>query len=102
VLRVHRPAGYEIHHGRVVGALSAGAVRGTMVHGSLEDDGIRALYLADALGVESKASFPEARERRLDRLAELVEEYLDVEALLDLATHGAPRSLPVLPPGADR
>jgi adenosylcobyric acid synthase len=102
VLRVHRPAGYEIHHGRVVGSMTAGAVRGTMVHGSLEDDGIRALYLADALGVESKASFPEARERRLDRLAELVEEHLDVEALLDLATHGAPRSLPVLPPGADR
>ena len=50
----------------------------------------------------SQASFPEARERRLDLLGELVEEHLDVDALLDLATHGAPRSLPVLPPGADR
>ena len=73
-----------------------------MGHGSLEDDGIRALYLADALGVESRASFPAARERRLDLLGDLVEEHLDVDALLDLATHGAPRSLPVLPPGADR
>ena len=35
-------------------------------------------------------SFPEARERRLDLLGELVEEHLDVEALLDLATRGAP------------
>ncbi len=102
VLRVHRPAGYEIHHGRVVGSTSAGAVRGTMVHGSLEDDGTRARFLADALGVTSQASFPEARERRLDLLAELVEEHLDVDALVDLATHGAPRSLPVLPPGDRR
>jgi adenosylcobyric acid synthase len=102
VLRVHRPAGYEIHHGRVVGSTSAGAVHGTMVHGSLEDDGTRARFLTDALGVASRASFPEARERRLDRLAELVEEHLDVDALLELATHGAPRSLPVLPPGASR
>ena len=102
VLRVHRPAGYEIHHGRVVGSTSAGAVRGTMVHGSLEDDGTRARFLADALGVTSQASFPDARERRLDLLAALVEEHLDVDALVDLATHGAPRSLPVLPPGDRR
>jgi len=102
VLRVHRPAGYEIHHGRVVGSTTAGAVHGTMVHGSFEDDTTRATYLAGALGVTSQASFPEARERRLDLLAELVEEHLDVDALLDLATHGAPRSLPVLPPGDRR
>ncbi len=101
VLRVHRPSGYEIHHGRVTGSTVAGAVHGTMVHGSLEDDATRATYLAGALGVTSRASFPEARERRLELLAELVEEHLDVDALLDLATRGAPRSLPALPPGAD-
>ena len=78
----------------MVGSTSAGAVRGTMVHGSLEDDGTRSRFLADALGVTSQASFPEARERRLDLLAELVEEHLDVDALLDLATHGAPRACP--------
>ncbi|WP_348691923.1 cobyric acid synthase [uncultured Nocardioides sp.] len=85
VLRRHDPAGYEIHHGRVTGALEAGSVTGTMVHGALEDDTVRASYLATALGVRSQASFPAARERRLDLLGDLVEEHLDVEALLALA-----------------
>ena len=38
VLRLHQPAGYEIHHGRVTGRQEAGAVTGTMVHGAFEDD----------------------------------------------------------------
>ncbi|MEZ0580435.1 cobyric acid synthase [Nocardioides sp. MH1] len=84
-LRVHEPAGYEIHHGRVTGETRAGAVTGTMVHGSLEDDGIRSSYLREALGVASAVSFPAARERRLDLLGDLVEEHLDVDALLELA-----------------
>ena len=63
------PAGYEIHHGRVVGSTTAGAVRGTMVHGSLEDDGDPcALPRRRARRGPSQASFPEARERRLDLL----------------------------------
>ncbi len=45
VLRVHEPAGYEIHHGRVSGELRQGSVTGTMVHGSLEDDAHRSAYL---------------------------------------------------------
>ena len=102
VLRVHEPAGYEIHHGRVDGPSSAGSVTGTMVHGSLEDDSTRAAYLRAALGVTSAASFPAARERRLDLLGDLVEEHLDVDALLELASSGAPASLPVLPPGDRR
>lgn len=85
VLRRHRPAGYEVHHGRVAGELSSGAVTGTMVHGALEDDAHRAAYLSSALGVTSRASFPAARERRLDLLGDLVEEHLDVDALLALA-----------------
>ena len=56
-----------------------------MVHGALEDDEHRASYLRDALGVTSTASFPAARERRLDLLGDLVEEHLDVDALLGLA-----------------
>jgi adenosylcobyric acid synthase len=84
-LRVHEPAGYEIHHGRVTGETRAGAVTGTMVHGALEDDATRSSYLRDALGIESTASFPKARERRLDLLGDLVEEHLDVDALLELA-----------------
>jgi len=102
VLRLHEPSGYEIHHGRVTGSPRSGTVFGTMVHGSLEDDATRAAYLQETLGVTSSASFGAARERRLDLLGDLVEEQLDVEALLDLATHGAPASLPVLPPGDRR
>ncbi|QIG43619.1 cobyric acid synthase [Nocardioides anomalus] len=88
VLRTHQPAGYEIHHGRVSGPLVDGPVVGTMVHGSLEDDAYRARFLADALGVTSRASFPAARERRLDLLGDLVEEHLDVDGLLRLAREG--------------
>jgi adenosylcobyric acid synthase len=102
VLRTHEPSGYEIHHGRVTGDLRSGSVLGTMVHGGLEDDGTRAAYLSDALGLVSTASFPAARERRLDLLGDLVEEHLDVEALLALAVEGPPSGLPVLPPGVDR
>lgn len=85
VLRRHDPAGYEIHHGRVTGESESGAVSGTMVHGRLEDDAHRDAYLQQALGIRSAASFPAARERRLDLLGALVEEHLDVDALLALA-----------------
>jgi len=102
VLRAHEPAGYEIHHGRVSGELRRGSVTGTMVHGSLEDDAHRSAYLSEALDISSAASFPAARERRLDLLADLVEEHLDVDALHALATDGAPVSLPLLAPGVDR
>ena len=88
VLRRHEPAGYEIHHGRVAGQLTSGAVTGTMVHGSFEDDAARAAYLSATLGVTSRTSFPAARERRLDLLGDLVEEHLDVDALLRLAREG--------------
>lgn len=99
-LTVHEPAGYEIHHGRVDGTTEQGAVTGTMVHGRLEDDAHRAAYLAHTLGVASSVSFPAAREARIDRLADLVERNLDVDALLALAAGGAPAGLPLLPPGA--
>ncbi len=104
VLRAHGSAGYEIHHGRVSGELVDGPVRGTMVHGSLEDDDHRAAYLAAALPDRppSGVSFPAARERRLDLLGDLVEEHLDVDALLELARKGPAAGLPILPPGAHR
>jgi adenosylcobyric acid synthase len=88
VLRRHQPAGYEIHHGRTTGSLAAGAVSGTMVHGALEDDAHRAAFLTATLGLTSRASFTAARERRLDLLGDLVEEHLDVDALLRLAREG--------------
>ncbi|GAB3667538.1 cobyric acid synthase [Nocardioides korecus] len=109
-------SGYEIHHGRVtrgggeefLGGARSGAVFGTMWHGSLEGDQLRGALLAEvaaAVGhtrLPSEVSFPAARERRLDLLGDLVEEHLDVDALHDLAVHGAPEGLPLLPPGSHR
>ncbi|SDS05926.1 adenosylcobyric acid synthase (glutamine-hydrolysing) [Nocardioides scoriae] len=109
-------AGYEIHHGRItrgdaeefLGGARSGSVFGTMWHGSLEGDGFRQAFLGEVarlLGgsrAPSGASFPAARERRLDLLGDLVEEHLDVDALLGLATSGAPASLRLLEPGASR
>jgi len=102
-------AGYEIHHGHVtvgggaqefLGGARSGNVFGTMWHGSLEGDELRGAFLAAALGrPPSGASFTAARERRLDLLGDLVEQHLDIEALLGLARAGAPAGLPVLPPG---
>ncbi len=108
--------GYEIHHGRVtvgadeefLGGARADHVFGTMWHGCLEHDDFRTAFLAvvaRAVGhawAPSGVSFPEARERRLDLLGDLVERHLDIEALLDLATSGSPAGLPVLPPGDGR
>ncbi|MGV0907548.1 cobyric acid synthase [Mycobacterium novum] len=98
--------GYEIHHGRIsrgervrdfLGGVRAGAVFGTMRHGSFEGDALRAEFLAESLGMEpSGVSFPGAREHRLDLLADLVEQHLDVDALLALTRGGPPPGLPFL------
>jgi len=103
--------GYEIHHGRItrgvaedfLGGARAAKVFGTMWHGALEGDPFRRAFLAEALGAApSEVSFPAARDRRLDLLGDLVEQHLDVDALLALARDGAPDDLPLLPPGAAR
>jgi adenosylcobyric acid synthase len=99
--------GYEVHHGRVeassgedfAGGVRLGNVLGTMWHGSLEGDELRTALLGlVADRPPSGVRFADARERRLDLLGDLVEEHLDVGALLALARHGAPAGLPVLPP----
>jgi adenosylcobyric acid synthase len=107
-------AGYEIHHGRVtrgegaeefLGGARAGHVFGTMWHGSLESDSFRAAFLTEVARATghvwepSGVSFAAARERRLELLADLVEEHLDLDALHTLAVAGAP-DVPLLPPGA--
>ncbi|MFC7493982.1 MULTISPECIES: cobyric acid synthase [unclassified Nocardioides] len=123
VLRLPRGAalgtevgGYEIHHGRVtvgsgeefLGGARDGHLFGTMWHGCLEHDAFRSAFLREVawltghVWTPSSVSFPAARERRLDLLGDLVEHHLDVDALLDLATSGAPAGLPVLPPGDRR
>ena len=108
--------GYEIHHGRVtvgtgddfLGGARAGHVFGTMWHGCLEHDDFRSALLAEVARLTghpwqpSGVGFAAARERRLDLLGDLVEQHLDVDALLDLATGGAPAGLPILPPGDRR
>ncbi len=103
-------SGYEIHHGRIttgdaveefLGGARVGRVFGTMWHGSLEGDALRAAFLHETLGLApSGTCFPAARERRLDLLGDLVERHLDVDALLDLARNGCSPALPFLAPGA--
>lgn len=109
-------SGYAIHHGRVEigsgeafpGGVRSGAVAGTMWHGSLEGDAFREAWLglaAEAAGTSyapAGVRFAERRAVRLDLLGDLVEEHLDVDALLGLARRGAPAGLPVLPPGDRR
>ena len=89
--------GYEIHHGRItrgedeqwLGGARRGNVFGTMWHGAFEADDVRREWLA-AVGGTSTASFPAAREARIEALADAVEEHLDVDALLALVEHGPP------------
>ncbi|WP_284535736.1 cobyric acid synthase [Nocardioides sp. T2.26MG-1] len=110
-------SGYEIHHGVVtrgedaeefLGGARSGHVFGTMWHGALEGDAFRTAFLTEVARLTghvwepSGVSFGAARQRRLELLADLVEEHLDVAAIAGLATDGAPSGLPVLPPGADR
>lgn len=103
-------SGYEIHHGHVTtgpgveefpGGGRCGPVFGTMWHGAFEGDALRAGFLQHTLDLApSGVSFTGAREARLDLLGDLVERHLDVDALVELAIHGAPQHLPFLPPGA--
>ncbi|MGZ4494894.1 MAG: cobyric acid synthase, partial [Nocardioides sp.] len=105
--------GYEIHHGRVhrdggeefLGGARSGTVFGTLWHGSLEGDAFRAAWLREVaalLGRElapGDVSFAAVREDRIDRLADAVEEHLDVDRLLALAQDGPPAGLPVVAGG---
>ena len=101
--------GYEIHHGKVTvhgfgSALEndfepffadegcrSGAVAGTLWHGLFENDAFRRRYLsevAERAGREFVAStstcFSEKRELMIEMLADLVEEHVDIDALLGL------------------
>jgi adenosylcobyric acid synthase len=106
--------GYEIHHGRVtvgdatpfLGGARSGAVFGTMWHGSLEGDAFRRAWLAETAGLcalegfmPSSMSFPAARHRRIDDLADAVEENLDMDRVMALVEHGAPSDLPTVTGG---
>ncbi|WP_338892808.1 cobyric acid synthase [Rhodococcus sovatensis] len=104
-------AGYEIHHGRVVrggddpllrfsdgraeGSVS-GSVLGTHWHGLLESDDFRRMFLRWVAELSGRDGFEVAdatcvvamREQQLDLLADLVENNVDVDAVLDVIEHG--------------
>jgi adenosylcobyric acid synthase len=110
--------GYEIRHGRPLAdggrplittddgadeGCAVGSVLGTSWHGLLEhDDARRALlrWAAALRGIDfvpaPDVCFAAARERRLDRLGDLVEEHLDTDHLAALIERGAPNDLPDL------
>ena len=91
-----------------LGGSREGSVFGTMWHGSLESDAFRSAFLSEVARLTghvwepSGVSFAAARERRLELLADLVEEHLDMDAIHALALDGAPTNVPVLPPGTQR
>ena len=63
---------------------------GTNLHGLFESDGFRRAFLSAVAGRRHKTwqpgvlNFAEARESQIDRLADLIEMHLDVEAILGL------------------
>lgn len=92
--------GYEIHHGRVSTEGPAffgdegcveGVVAGTLWHGVFENDRWRRTYLSEIAQRANKSyvcdtehTFASRREARLDTLADLVDEFLDTDALVGL------------------
>jgi adenosylcobyric acid synthase len=109
-------SGYEIRHGRVfrhggeplfVGdglaeGCKVGATLGTSWHGVMESDGFRRSLLdwvARRRGLDwapGEEAFAAARERRLEKLGDVVAENVDREALLRLIDDGPPPGLPVI------
>ena len=115
--------GYEIHHGvadvdggepfvtdsagQALDGCRADAVWGTTWHGLLENDGFRRALLREAAARSGRdftpapdTCFAAAREERLDRLGDLIEQHADTDALLRLIEGGVPAGLPFVPPGA--
>jgi adenosylcobyric acid synthase len=93
-------AGYEIHHGRVVGDVDRsddGRIRGTTVHGLFESDDVRRAYLRDLAARRGKdfvpadgVSFAAARRARFDALADAVEAHVDVATIDRLIAESRP------------
>ena len=109
-------SGYEIRHGRVrrnggeplfvsegsEEGCRVGRVFGTSWHGAMESDGFRRAFLqwlAEERGLDwipGTQSFADAREKRLEKLGDLVAENIDREALLRLIDGGVPERLPTI------
>ena len=107
--------GYRIHHGRVrtdagepfvalddagageeVDGVHVGAVYGTTLHGLFESDGFRRAFLHRVAQHRNKAfvarstPFAAIREARIDRLADLLDAHLDLDAVVDLIASAEP------------
>jgi adenosylcobyric acid synthase len=99
--------GYEIHHGQVVrsGAedwsgigVRRDAVFGTHWHGLFDNDEFRRSWLTDAAAAAGRSGFVAAgdievsarRDAQLDVMADLLQNHLDVDAVMDLADAGPP------------
>jgi adenosylcobyric acid synthase len=109
--------GYEIHHGRTTrregtaawlalddgygvereGATRVdGSVLGTNLHGLFEEDDFRAAFLRHVGARRGKRfvpagiSFGAARQAQFDRLADLIEQHVDMDRLLRIVASGAP------------
>ena len=97
--------GYEIHHGVTTPAAPwvalnsgdeegasarEGRVLGTSVHGLFEADGFRNVFLSHVARragkpvQPSKLSFAEARQARADRIADVLEQHVDMAAIVKL------------------
>ena len=79
----HAVSGYEIHHGVVEAdgiLVGDGRFRGTSVHGLFESDAFRGAFL----GIDPEISFEGARQAQLDRVADVLEESLDLDRLFSL------------------
>jgi adenosylcobyric acid synthase len=59
-------------------------VRGSYLHGLFSADAFRASFLGQ-LGVESLAGYDDGVEATLDALADHLEEFMDLDQLLELA-----------------
>jgi len=112
--------GYQIHHGRTrpVDPWIAlddpdgpegsrghdGRVLGTNLHGIMESDSFRAAFLGAVAARggrpwgPSGASFAAAREARFDRLADLLEAHLDLDAVEQLVQRATTTSRPQVTP----
>ncbi|NKS73325.1 cobyric acid synthase [Rhodococcus hoagii] len=111
--------GYEIHHGRVRRNGDApllsygdggkegsvrGSVRGTHWHGILENDEYRRRVLTEVAETAGRAGFvvapdtdvAQVREAQLDLLADLVEQHLDIDAVLATVGGGVLMRLPTI------
>ncbi|HSH22389.1 MAG TPA: cobyric acid synthase, partial [Candidatus Caenarcaniphilales bacterium] len=107
-------AGYEIRHGRtrelggepVIDTSDGpegcwvGPVVGTSWHGIFEGDEFRRAFLRWVATERGRAwlpgshSFASLREKRLDRIADLIEGSVDTERMLEIMTEGPRRALP--------